>query len=61
MHKINLCVNTQTPLVRFKLNYDEMLEKYGFLLEPLDLKSLTENEDYQFSPGGVAGIVFSML
>ena len=61
MHKINLCVNTQTPLVRFKLNYDEMLEKYGFLLEPLDLKSLIENEDYQFSPGGVAGMVFSML
>ena len=61
MHQINLCVNTQTPLVRFKLNYEELLEKYGYLNEPINLENLEKGEDYDFTPGGVAIMVYSML
>jgi len=48
-------------LVRFRLNYEELLEKYGFLEEPVDLRNLVKDEDYYFTPGGVAPTVFSML
>ncbi|RLG92599.1 MAG: glycosyltransferase family 1 protein [Candidatus Hecatellales archaeon] len=61
MNQIKLCVNTQTPLVRFKLNYEEILEKYGYLYEPINLKDLVENEDYQFTPGGVAEMTYAIL
>ena len=53
-----LCVNTQTPLIRFKLSYSELFEKYGVLAEPLDLLSLKEGVDYDSSPGGVTAMVF---
>jgi len=61
MGKIKLCVNTQTPLVRFKLSYEEILEKYGHLHGPINLENLAENEDYQFTPGGVAEMTYSIL
>jgi glycosyltransferase involved in cell wall biosynthesis len=53
-----LCINTQTPLIRFKLSYPELLEKYGTLSEPIDLPSLKEGVDYDPSPGGVTAMVF---
>lgn len=61
MSQIKLCVNTQTPLVRFKLSYKEILEKYGYPRGPINLESLVENEDYQFTPGGVAEMTYSTL
>jgi glycosyltransferase involved in cell wall biosynthesis len=59
--KISLCVNTQTPFVRFKLNESEILEKYGQLSHPVRLTSLSETEDFDFTPGGVSGMVYSLL
>lgn len=53
-----LCVNTQTPLIRFKLSYHELLEKYEIVGEPLNLQSLREGVDYDSSPGGVTAMVF---
>ncbi len=53
-----LCVNTQTPLIRFKLSYSELLEKYGSLAEPLNLLNFKEGIDYDASPGGVTAMVF---
>ena len=56
-----LCINTQTPLIRFKLSYTELLEKYGALAEPLDLSNLKEGVDYDSSPGGVTAMVFPVV
>jgi glycosyltransferase involved in cell wall biosynthesis len=56
-----ICVNTQTPLVRFSLAQEELTKKYGELPKPLDLDMLTEGFDFQFSPGGVTRMVFPLL
>ena len=52
-----LCINTQTPLIRFKLSYPELLER-TVLADPLDILSLKEGVDYDPSPGGVTAMVF---
>jgi len=54
---IRLCVNTQTPLVRFSPEYRQTDEMTG----PLSLSDLTEDRDYQFTPGGVTRMVFPLL
>lgn len=59
--KIRLCVNTQTPLVRFRIGYPELLEKYGKLGSPVDLAKLIRGEDYEYTPGGVTAMVFPLL
>ena len=59
MERLNLCVNSQTPLIRFKLQYSELLEKYGDLPDPVPLDMLIEGEDYEMTPGGVPKIVLS--
>jgi glycosyltransferase involved in cell wall biosynthesis len=61
MKGLNLCINSQTPLVRFKLQYAELLEKYGELPDPVLLDILIEGEDYELSPGGVPKIVFPLI
>ncbi|MCP8317617.1 MAG: glycosyltransferase [archaeon] len=61
MKKLRICVNNQTPLVRFKLGYPELLEKYGTLIEPIDLRMLVEGEDYEYTPGGVTAMVYPLL
>ncbi|MEM4311551.1 MAG: glycosyltransferase family 4 protein [Nitrososphaerales archaeon] len=57
---LKICVNTQTPLLKFNLNSN--LEKtLKALPKPLDLTLLKENRDYNFSPGGVTRMVFPLL
>lgn len=58
---LSICVNSQTPLIRFRLSMDELVEKYGRLSEPLDVSLLKEGEDYIFSPGGVTKMVYPLL
>ncbi len=55
---MRICVNSQTPIVRFKMSYDELLEKYGRLSDPLDIQSLEEGIDYEFTPGGVTNMLY---
>jgi len=59
--KLELAINTQTPLIRFKLSFEELLEKYGKLEEPVDLENLAKDEDYYFAPGGVTAMVYPMV
>ncbi len=59
--KMRICMSSQTPLVRFNLSYDELIEKYGDLPEPLPLESLNEGEDYDFAPGGVPKMVYPLM
>lgn len=56
-----MCINSQTPPLRFKLGYSELLEKYGQLDDPLDYASLEEGVDYEFSPGGVTAMMQPLL
>ena len=52
-----ICVNTQTPLVRFNPGYDEKEAAAG----PVDLSQMVEDRDFQFSPGGVTRMVLPLL
>ena len=58
---LKLCVNTQTPLVRFNLGYDELLERYNELPDPVPLEMLNEGVDYDFATGGVTTMVYPMM
>ena len=55
------CINSQTPFIKFNLNYNELLEKYGSLPNTVDAKDLEEGVDYYFSPGGVTAMVYPLL
>lgn len=58
---MRICINTQTPPVRFRLNYAELQEKYGELEDPVDLKKLRQGVDYLYAPGGVTAMVLPLL
>jgi glycosyltransferase involved in cell wall biosynthesis len=58
---IRICVNSQTPFIRFKLNYSELTEKYGVLGDPVDIKMFEEGVDYDYSPGGVTAMVYPLV
>jgi len=60
MDKPKICIVTQTPLLRFKLDYGELLDKYGVLPDPVPFNYLTEGVDYEFAPGGVPKMVYPM-
>ncbi|MGC8644643.1 MAG: glycosyltransferase family 4 protein [Thermoplasmata archaeon] len=55
---MRVCVNSQTPIIRFKANYGDLLEKYGSLSDPLDIRNLEEGIDYEFTPGGVTNMIY---
>jgi len=59
--KLRLCVNTQTPLVRFKLGYADLRDKYGYSGGPMSLDRLERGTDYEYTPGGVTGMVHAAL
>ncbi len=61
MSGLKICLNTQTPLIRFKLQYSELLEKYGDLPDPVPLEMLAEDEDYEIAPGGVPKMVYPLM
>jgi glycosyltransferase involved in cell wall biosynthesis len=58
---VRACINSQTPFVKFKLSYNELLDKYGSLSDPLDLSELEAGVDYDFSPGGVTAMVYPLV
>jgi len=60
MNGPKICVVTQTPLLRFKLHYGELLDKYGTLPDPVPFKCLEEGADYEFAPGGVPKMVYPL-
>ena len=61
MRKISLCVGSQTPPIRFKIDPDMLFEKYGDLSKPVPIKALSEGEDFDYTPGGVTGMVAPLL
>jgi len=61
MNRLCLCISSQTPLVRFNLSYEDLVQKYRALDQPVDLSRLVEGEDYEFTAGGVTRMVFPLL
>lgn len=59
--KLSLCVSTQTPLARFKVDLGEVYNRYGEVPEPLPLDRLSEGEDYSYAPGGVTRLLPSLF
>ncbi|QKQ99247.1 glycosyltransferase family 4 protein [Metallosphaera tengchongensis] len=57
---MNIAINSQTPPVRFNLTYRDILEKYGEVPIPLDLRTLSE-QDYYVSVGGVSRMMISYI
>ena len=58
---MRVCVNSQTPFVKFKLSLEDLVKKYGSLSDPVDLADLKEGVDYDFSPGGVTAMVYPLV
>lgn len=56
----SVSINTQTPPIRFAINYRELLEKYGSIELPIDLSQLSENEDYYITVGGVSRMMIGL-
>ena len=56
-----MCVNTQTPFLKFRLSYSELLEKYRLRSEPVDVAQLKQGEDFDATPGGVTSMVYPIL
>ncbi len=61
MDRLSVCINNQTPLVRFKVDYAHLIEKYGHLPDPLPLDTLQEDVDFHYTPGGVTAMLFPLL
>jgi len=58
---MKICVNSQTPPLKFKLGFSELLEKYAPVDDPLDASMLEEGIDYERSPGGVTSMIYPLL
>ena len=55
MKSIKICINTQTPLVRFKRPFDDRL--YSSMKGQEKLSEFREGIDYDFTPGGVTNML----
>jgi len=55
----SVAINTQTPPIRFRYTYRDLVEKYGYLSLPIDVSSL-DPSDYYISVGGVAKMMLSI-
>lgn len=58
---MRICINSQTPFVRFRMSYQELLDKYVSLPEPINIEELAEGQDYDYSPGGVTAMVYPLV
>lgn len=61
MKGLKICVNSQTPFIKFLHSYPELIEKYGTLDLPVKIENLEEGVDYQLSPGGVTAMLYPIL
>jgi glycosyltransferase involved in cell wall biosynthesis len=58
---LKICVNTQTPLLKFKVPQPEFQRRAKSPTETVDMNSLVEGSDFEYSPGGVTRMVFPLL
>jgi len=60
-HMLRICVNSQTPLVRFNATAKEIEERYGKTPGAIALSSMYEGSDYELTPGGVTRMILPLL
>jgi glycosyltransferase involved in cell wall biosynthesis len=58
---MKICVNTQTPLLKFNTSNQELMRRIKGPTETLELSSLKEGIDFEYSPGGVTRMVLPLL
>jgi len=58
---LRICVNSQTPLVRFKVTAKQIEERYGKVPGAIALSSMYEGSDYELTPGGVTRMILPLL
>jgi glycosyltransferase involved in cell wall biosynthesis len=61
LSELNLCVNTQTPLVQYSSEWASRAESAPDQGPFVDMASLVVEMDYRFTPGGVTRMVFPLL
>lgn len=61
LSQLRICVNSQTPFVKFNKSYKELVDKYKSLSNPVRLEQLQVGVDYQYTPGGVTAMLFPLL
>jgi len=59
--KLRICVNSQTPLVRFMATTEEIEERFGKAPGAIALSSMHEGSDYELTPGGVTRMILPLL
>jgi glycosyltransferase involved in cell wall biosynthesis len=57
----SLCINSQTPLVRFLLPPSDLAERYPELPDPAPLDTFQEGTDYVPTAGGVVQVVLPLV
>ena len=57
MNKIRLCINTQTPLIRFKIPYEEISKSQRMHNGSARISEFREGVEYDFTPGGVTAML----
>jgi glycosyltransferase involved in cell wall biosynthesis len=55
----SVLINTQTPPLKFKLTYRDIIEKYGYINPPIEVNQL-EPSDYTTAVGGVARMMTTL-
>ena len=59
--KLKICVNTQTPLMKFDTSNQELMRRITERTEMLDVNSLKQGIDFEYSAGGVTRMVLPLL
>jgi glycosyltransferase involved in cell wall biosynthesis len=61
VQRLKICVNTQTPPLRFDISNQELMHRITGPKETLEMRSLKEGVDYEYGPGGVTRMVLPLL
>jgi glycosyltransferase involved in cell wall biosynthesis len=61
VYPMKICVNTQTPLMKFKAPKEELGQLNKAPTMTLNMNSLEEGADFEFTPGGVTRMVLPLL
>jgi glycosyltransferase involved in cell wall biosynthesis len=58
---LKICVNTQTPLLKFNISNQDLMRRITGPTGALEMQSLKEGADFEYSPGGVTKMVLPLL
>jgi glycosyltransferase involved in cell wall biosynthesis len=59
--RLKICVNTQTPPLKFNISNQDLMRRIAGPTGALEIHSLKEGADFEYSPGGVTRMVLPLL